>query len=319
MSNVMSLEQFQAQNPQSADVEVVDAEVEEVDMEAHTVDPSAIFPRNQNIFFPVVEMPLEIRGVNGQVMTVPKKKVIVREDTNETLGIHSSSYKLVKNEEVFPQFEEALLKSSIDLTDMRVVDSTTFNGARAFREYYFPAHKMRINSFLGDDEVDLKLRLFNSYDASHCFGFSFGAFRLVCSNGLVIGHNMNTQYVRHTSNLDTEKLLASLEKSFEIYTQHQDIWNHWANKQITDEQVSQILDRIQFMSKRLKESLTNYWLIEVSKLGRTVWALFNALTYWSTHHKIRESAASKATDVIIAREARVQALLNSDEFQRLAA
>jgi hypothetical protein len=69
--------------------------------------------------------------------------------------------------------------------------------------------------------------------------------------------------------------------------------------------------------KRL-ERLQSGWETESAAVGRTVWALYNALTHWSSHAPVRARSAANRAAIVLAREALVARTLATDAFRQLA-
>ena len=270
------------------------------------------------IYYPVSEQAInleyyanELRHANA---TNPALKAIVREDTDTVLAVHSNQYKLVKNEDVFPKFEEILRKSSLDLTDMYTSTDVVKGGGAVQKIYRFPAHQIQISK---SDLVDMELRVRNSYDGSWSFGTILGGYRLICSNGMVIGTSFMWENRKHTSGLDVDRYLTRLDENVKIYMDHQEIWKHWAGKKVSEGQVEMLLKEELKLSDRFVKDMVQGFVHEAQSMGYTIWALFNALTYWSTHEKINKN--SERTLVNESREKRVRQIITSRGFERLAA
>ena len=258
---------------------------------------------NNNIYFPVKEDQVIVNGV-----VAPNHKAIIRTDTNQVLGIHSLKYKLTTNDEVFGRLEEGLSRN-FDLAAAHVHTQLDKNGARTLRTYMFPEHQVDVG---GGDSVAFELRAANSYDASHTFGLMAGGFRFACFNGMVVGAALANVKKRHTASLDIDYVVASLNRAFETYEGNVQLWQRWVNTQITHEQASSIIKSVS-TGPRMLETLTEQWHTESRSLGVTAWALYNALTSWSTH---TQAKAAHGTALLI-REDRVRKVL--PQLERLAA
>lgn len=276
------------------------------------------FPdKTENIFFPVTIQPLESYFSESDNIADPRNlQAVVREDTQELLAVHGSTYRLVKNDELFPRFEEALEHSPVDTNGAIVTDQISNGGGRCFRTYRFPEHRVKIN---GRDEVDLQLNIMNSYDGSSAFIAMVGAYRLLCMNGMVIGEQMHRTYAKHTLGLNIEHTAKSIERSLHIYLGQTAQWKAWRNRPVTDTQAMAVFESLPNGNEHLSNTLFGFYQDETNELGPNVWALFNALTYWSTHADIRESAAKNRPAIVARREQQVRATINSPEFLKLAA
>ena len=199
---------------------------------------------------------------------------------------------------------------------MTVTDEVSHGGARTVRTYRFPAHRLEVA--LGDS-IDLRLKVVNSYDGSCAFSTVVGAYRLVCSNGLIVGQKFAQTYARHTQGLTIEETVKKLNGVIALYLDSAARWRRWTARRITDEEAREVLASLPEMNERLLGKLVEYWQREVKHIGPTVWALFNAATYWSTHEEVRSASAANRAAIVLEREQRVRRMLGGAKFLKLAA
>jgi hypothetical protein len=236
-----------------------------------------------NAFFPVAEQEV---FVGGRIST--GHKGIVRVDTGEVLAIHGEGYKLTPNEAIMTQFVDALSSSGLTLDGAMVQSKVSHEGARMFSKIILPAHKVEIAP---GDCVDLQISVVNSYDGWTALRSIFGGFRILCSNGLVVGTKMWEGYGRHTQNLDISATARRLQNVAQSYENVSDVWSKWANSTILEGQWEQVVDVVA-PTEKAKETLLNQFVAEKVELGSTVWAAYNALTHWSTHTTSNRKDAS---------------------------
>jgi phage/plasmid-like protein (TIGR03299 family) len=136
--------------------------------------------------FKVVERPIfanltpEFRpGVDyldgvATLQQIPGHKAIVREGSNETLGVVSKGYHPVQNESFIALFE--FLREDATLENIVAV-----NGGRKV----FATASVNLRGEVKDgDSICRYLHAFNSFDGTTAFGVFFSDMRLVCSNQL---------------------------------------------------------------------------------------------------------------------------------------
>tara|TARA_Y100000310_G_scaffold71589_1_gene67472 strand:+ start:10562 stop:11431 length:870 start_codon:yes stop_codon:yes gene_type:complete len=276
------------------------------------------FNANSPIFFPVKTVAeIDIIDQDGRSFNSDGFQAVVNEDTGDTIGIHGSSYKLTPNAEIFPAFDEALKTSSLDLTDLKVKDEISHDGGRTFRQYFFPAHMAAVKD--SSDEIMLRLLVNTSYDGSSALKFQFGAFRMVCSNGMIVGTKFAQAYGKNTLNLKVNRIVTQLAAGIKGYLDETQQWIKWASNQITDAQATSVIQALPGINKKLEEKLQLMWKDEKDELGATQWALFNALTYWSSHDEVRQSREANRPSIINQREERVRRTITSRPFLALAA
>ena len=264
-----------------------------------------------DLFFPV-EM-IEDAEMGGKYAS--DRKVIVRTDTNQVLGIHGAGYQLVTNEEVFGAVDTAIRKSDLKMTGAKTTDYVNLNGASAMRTIMFKSLQKPIAV---GDQVGFQLNVRNSYDGSWAFGFNAGAMRLACLNGMIVMDKDNVIKRKHTMNLDVNAMVTNIHLLVEQFTAQCKEWKRYTKIKITEKDVIKVLDSFPGMNDRLKEAMISHWQDNEAEIGGNLWALTNALTYWSTHADMRETATSNANVVQFNREDRVRRTIASPVFQKLA-
>ena len=204
-----------------------------------------------DIYFPVKLVSVKAE-LDGEYLP-SDFRAVVRMDTHEVLGIHSADYKLVTNHEAFDAFDNALSRSVLDLDGMIIKDELSYGGARTIRTYIFPNHAVNIGKV--GDVVNLQLRVVNSYDGSTAFSTLLGGYRLVCTNGLVIGKTFAQNYARHTKGFNISSMLEGLNRTIDTYFDTADQWQRWATITVNDHQVEDILKVLPQTNERLHERL----------------------------------------------------------------
>jgi hypothetical protein len=271
-----------------------------------------------DIFFPVEQYPLEVLTTAGKSVCDPTRKVLIRPDTGEILGVHKKSYRLIHNSEIFPVFEEALRHTSIDISGMKIKDQLSHGGARSLRSYIFPAHTVNINPQRGD-QVSMELKVINSYDGSSAFRSIVGGNRLVCTNGMVAFSNFMQSYGKHTQHLNVARIVMQVNKALEIYMAQSQLWFGWLNARTNEDQVRAVFQAMPGHNEKLEEKLWLLYQDERQDNGDTVWSLYNAMTYWSTHADVRTSSEGNVASIQLEREQRVRSAMQSTAFRAIAA
>lgn len=261
------------------------------------------------IFFPVQLRQLdEITGLNSMGL-----QAVCRTDASgqaSIIAVHGRHYRLVDNMSLLTAFETAIDNSNIDRTGMTVKDALAYEGGRMLRTYRFPAHTIDIAA---NDPVHLQLQVTNSYDGSCRFSAMLGAFRQVCSNGLVIGETLLNMQQKHTQALDVDHIARELVAATEMFEYHASRWRKWNHTPVTDEQAEAVIDSMGVSEKQRETLLASYHALPFST-PKTLWTLYNTLTAWSTHTSIKPSSESNASALQLTREARVREVLGHPVF-----
>jgi hypothetical protein len=116
----------------------------------------------------------------------------------------SDRYQLIPTKEIAGKFQELGFKVD-EYKQVRVRDGSRMGYQKHFVRLSHP-------EMLTSKHSDLKLQLLvtNSHDGSSSFKLQLGIFRLVCSNGLVVGQVFESVVIRHT-----RKALIELEPAIE--------------------------------------------------------------------------------------------------------
>jgi len=237
-------------------------------------------------------------------MLAPKKKAIIRSDTGMFLGNHSVRYKTIPHIDLYKQHTKKLLESDIGKSAVQVTDQTWDNGAKARRTVHFLDHTMKVRD---GDEVCLRSDIFNSLDGAWSFQTFTGAYRSLCLNTLVFGgQKFYHENRKHTAGLNVSSALSKIANTLDVFTNQSEKFQLWSNTKITDEQAVQFLvnsicrkesktmDTLalskdsnhvdpKLINARLSDYLMYRFQQEQASLGNTIWALYNAMTHWSTH------------------------------------
>jgi hypothetical protein len=271
-------------------------------------------PTSPDPYFPVEIVPVQA-VLNDQ--TVPcNYQAVIRTDHQKVLAIHGPEYRLVKNEEAFSAFREALDKSSLNTEGMQVTAEMAYHGARTMLSFTFPSYGFSISRI--GDLVNLKLKVINSYDGTAALTCILSGHRLACLNGMIIEKNFAHSYIRHRRGFNLTSIQESLTTALSTYLKHIQQWQAWAHIPLTDSQADQVFALIPQSTEGLQKRLQMIYADEKATLGENLWSVFNALTNFSTNAPIRRDSADHAASIRLSREQRVRAVLNSDFWQTLA-
>lgn len=260
---------------------------------------------SENIMFPVSQV--NLNDVLDTNYKASDRCAIIRTDTNEILGIHSNRYTLTPNEIVFQAIEKAIKESqSIDTNGMTIKDSVINNGSSCVRSYIFPEHN--ISPKVGD-LTQLRIRTLNSYDGSSNLQIMFEGLRLACLNGMTTNSKFAKLRNRHVGVFDKHSLSHYLRNAVENFYQLKDKWEVMYNTPITLNMATQLIEDFT-KSERLRSTLIAYFIHETKTLGSTQWALYNALTYWSTHEPVKKSSIKNQPAIELKRSNDVAGILN---------
>lgn len=225
--------------------------------------------------FAVTETPVLIEGtVNSD-----DYKMIIRNDTSEVLSCMTKDYKLVTNEEVLDKSLPHIEERGGVLTEQKLFG----NGSRTSWTFQFKEHPVTI----GGEKLYPQLNIKNSYDGSSTVSILGGVFRLLCSNGAIIGQIFESHSERHSiwnTTLNNghignmvKNTINSMDKVFKKE------FPVLFNTQIKDHK--DVVRAIEKLPSKYNEDAVNYLLTHKPK---SYWDLFNLLTWVLTHRANRD-------------------------------
>lgn len=225
--------------------------------------------------------PIRTESLFAGKIQIPDKMAVIREDTNEPLGIVSNHYGLLEHKEVVNSFREILqgqkVEEKIELQK---------NGARLFATYTFLDTQIKVAE---GDLISMTLVAKNSYDSSSSFQIMLGAFRLVCSNGMIIGKQFFKYKQRHFTDsiqIDIPELKENLTRMISKFNDSLPIMQRMVDKKMP-QNIVEILER-EVKYKNLPKYLGNAAEESYEKNSDfSVWGYYNALTY-SISHEMRK-------------------------------
>jgi len=277
--------------------------------------------------FNVYTKAVRFMDANDEIQVVPNKKVLVRDDNHESVGIVGQSYEVAQHPDAFRTVERIISNSDLDTTGVTRDIQVSHDGARAYAVYTLPAHSVG----QGKEETALQISTRNSFDGSWCFHVEVGAVRMICLNGQVFLDSFAMFKARHTAGLNMDHAARKLSKAIDVYQNESERWIRWQNTSVTDNQAfktfadvagckfvtpvkamtstveSLLLEPEVYRNRTLMNLWTQYTNDERKALGSTAWAIYNTMTHWATHANATKSTAQKNIAAIqVARQDKVR-------------
>lgn len=265
------------------------------------------------LLFEAYERPLYYKGKHGDEYSNTGHKALVRmyKDEPVTLNVVRDTYKVVQNAELFENIHNGLLVgiSEREIASARIKDKLSYFGAVCFREYIFPDISIESPE---RDKIAFRIVIQNGFGTGS-IKLLAGAIDFFCTNGLVIGEYTST-YAKHTKGLQISKFKEAVEGSVHMFWKNKDMYNELADtKVLSDEKVlAWYTDKF---GERLGERLFHQYAVETKKRGRTLWAVYSALTYYSSHavgdFTLRQTGNDHTASTMMKRENDVRRIVNN--------
>lgn len=231
--------------------------------------------------FPVIEQPCPhpYYKHEGWETQPTGYKYIMREDTGEIISCKTDEYMLVPNKRIIDS-----VTPTIEELDGQLVDVLMFGGSRTTYRYRFPQEVG-----IEDDTVNPEILIKNSYDGSVGVHIMAGAWRLVCSNGMVIGtiiKEINSRHLIHNKNIEILEENIDLTLRLLIDLMDKAINSLMSASPINPKHIAKV---IEMFPKRMGDYLVQEM---VKSNPRNYWDLINVATYVCTHIMNREAEST---------------------------
>jgi Domain of unknown function (DUF932) len=277
------------------------------------------------ILFPVAERPVGWATRAGGYERIHSHKAIIRltpsGDAAYALGVVGNNYRLVHNRELFNHVEATMCKQipAQQLHDVEVRDRVSGFGRTCYRDYVFPRIKCNIGKSAKSD-IGFRIIVVNGYGGS-ALRVHAGAIEFYCSNGMIRGEYQST-YRKHTAGLVVSGIDHAITSSLESFAADQAKWRKWAATPVRHSDAMQLFKDIA-QSVKLQEGLTEQYMVESDERGPNLWAVYSAMTYYSSHNTgpfaFRASVEKQDTvaTTMLQRELRVSQWTNTDAWHKL--
>ena len=180
-----------------------------------------------------ITQPVETRvRDNGRLDTIVR--LPIGEDADcVPVGVVSTEYALLQHSSVFDEAIKALESAKIDPASVDAELRLTELGERMKLSLRLP------DTYLFDpgDQFPMTVRLecLNSVDGSTRFRAAMGWFRLVCSNGLVIGITRSESDRRHVGDLQLKHIGDVLRTGIDEYQLERDLLIRWRDADVSED------------------------------------------------------------------------------------
>jgi hypothetical protein len=234
-----------------------------------------------------------------------------------------------------------LERSDLNTVGLTEQIRTSHDGARCFVQYNLPAHTYET----GDgDTASLSLLATSSFDGTWPFMISVAAVQSACTNLQVfVSGEIAVYKAKHTQSLDIEHGANIIVKSLDVFNNERELWKAWQGTQVSDMEAFYFfadaldvkLDSKSFSHSyspadllhklpRRNENLNYIWrvydAVYRNRLGANWWAVYNAMTDWSTHFgAVRQSSERNIASIQNERQQVIRKAIKSEPALRLAA
>ena len=270
---------------------------------------------------------------------------IVRTDNTDILGIMKKRYAIVDNPDldapIREQLYDSLPKEALTEGSVKLVEKTSEGGSIARWGYHFDGLGREIRQLnKSKTQLNFMVRIVNSFGGQTGIRLQAGALDLWCTNGCTSAE-LSSQSFGHTIGFDPVQVKKFIEEQAKFFQKRVELWQSWANKEITARQAMEVLQSAypasaseikkaeekgftvgEATSRKMRKMMEQLER-EAEARGHTVWALYSALTNYSSHNSerfgVKNSAnADNVETTLIEREREVNKVIELPEFKELA-
>lgn len=234
--------------------------------------------------FPVKEVPVTYDVPGWDEGKASGYKLIVREDNNKILSCMTNDYRVVTNKEIIDtaaplmKKHKAILEESIVLGD----------GQKSVWKWRIPGMTIKIAE---DDMLNPEIIIKNSYDGSLQVHILAGAFRLICSNGMVIGVTLGQKNYKHSvNNKNLDFLDEAIENTIDYSLSAGQQFELLADTKLDEKHIMKL---VEMFPSQMSQFLVEYL---IARKPQNYWDLLNVGTYLATHKMRREYQSTHKTE-----------------------
>ena len=221
----------------------------------------------------------------------PERCFVVREDTDEAIGIVGKDFGGVDHPTYFGQIRGAVAEElgfthkdfydSMSINNDITIDTkVSRNGAWALEKMVFNNHKATVETDRHKTETALSLYAWHGVDGSTSNNVISGAIDFFCTNGMVTGDYSKIRK-KNTRHFDMSRITHEMEGIYDRWLDH----NAWCQKLAEkDISVTSLKNTLEVMlPERASKNMLNSVLDEFSVRGANAWAVYSAFTQYASH------------------------------------
>ena len=235
------------------------------------------------------------------------KRIVYRDDDGSELGVHGKRYVPIAPRDMIESARKIIERSDLNLEGITEDIQMSHNGGRTYVRYTMPNHNY---STPDGDTATLELLATTSLDSTWPFMISVGAHQAACLNTQVFTSGTVAVYKsKHMKGLDIEHGSNVIVKCLGAFENERAKWNTWMKTEVQTQDAfkffaeavnaTSVLDKLNegaykysspsmvLLDSRTNNNLNYIWdrFIEhyVPAFGSNQWAVYNALTDWSSH------------------------------------
>ena len=252
----------------------------------------------------IMSSPVKFMDHNDNIHQDPDRKVIYTDQSSKVINVVKKGYTFENNQpsDIVRLSEATLLQSGVSLKGLSRTAQIAPDGSKMILQYTLPEFTVDLGN---GDETRFQILFYNSYDGSWSFTVRAGAIRLACLNGQVSVDDISMFKAKHTPSINPDHARRKMVLAIQQFHAEGERWARWKEQSVTNREALRtfadaagckfvhenndmtLMELFQHKNVYSNRSLMYMWNQytnhEQPKLGSNEWAVYNALTHWSTH------------------------------------
>ena len=232
-----------------------------------------------NPFFKVERQPLYTE-FNGQKLR-SNRDALINTENNTIVGEVGHNYQVIPNQEVADVFDTAFK----DIKVSSIKDHLSGTTGNWQREIVIDDANFNFN-VNGDDSCKLKVIVFNGYTGKRAVGFTVGAYRLVCENGLMGWKNNLSFSLNHLNTGIIDRIKYGFEDKVEVFGDTIKTFDVWSQERFSQDNFNTFLLTRDYLSEKQVDKFKALYITVKKQFNEddSKWGAYNVLTAISTHY-----------------------------------
>ena len=222
--------------------------------------------------FPIMEEKLTVDGEETGLIGIYHDG---EKNKKNLLGYHTDNYKVLENktlvELAFQTLEQSDVAFEINKSQSYVSE----------KRMYLNLETDKVFEVGDGDKHKLAFIVQNSYDGSLQYAAMVGAFRLICSNGAIIGKTFANTKHKHVVDFDAEKFKEQIVSGIENIPALEEMYNRMLEKKVTETWIRKTLENAVTMNMIGKIDFEQIY--EISKNETNAYNFLQIMTFYATH------------------------------------
>lgn len=252
----------------------------------------------------IMSSPVKFMDHNDNIHQDPDRKVIYTDQSSKVINVVKKGYTFENNQpsDILRLSEAILLQSGVSLKGLKRTVQMAPDGSKMIITYTLPEFLIDLGN---GDITQFQIICRNSYDGTWCFVLEAGAIRLACLNGQVSVDDISMFKAKHTPSINPDHARRKMVLAIQQFHAEGERWARWKEQSVTNREALRtfadaagckfvhenndmtLMELFQHKNVYSNRSLMYMWNQytnhEQPKLGSNEWAVYNALTHWSTH------------------------------------